>query len=226
MSRHDYIFVDESGDPGFREDSITGRLLSSSSYVVAALHVSDDSFRHLNRHVAAFRYYSGLNRELKIPYGREEYTRLLDPIRALAEGGDSIRASAVFVDKPNYTGSYLKPGGKRPASPVRFRNYMLRRLLEHHFQRYPLRSNQYDLVLDRVELTRAETENLRRYIAGNRTIPTPNHVTHAASIYVEGLQIVHHIANGFKRVVHGDDVPKELAFVNARDLTVDQFSRR
>ena len=81
---------------------------------------------------------------------------------------------------------------------------MLRRLLEHHFQRYPLRSKQYDLVLDRVELTREETENLRRYISGNSNIPTPTHITHAASIYVEGLQIVHHIANGYKSAIYGD----------------------
>ena len=79
-----------------------------------------------------------MNRELKIPAQTEEFARLLYPVRALSEGGKNIWASVVYVDKFRYNGSYLKPGGKRSASPARFRNYMLRRLLEHHFQNYPL----------------------------------------------------------------------------------------
>ena len=159
LPRHDYIFVDESGDPGYAMDPDSGDLLSSSYYVATVLHLCDDAFRDLNSHVAAFRYYSGLNRELKIPSQKVEFTRLIDPIRALTEGGRNIWASVVYVDKVRYTGSYLKPGGERPASTFRFRNYILRRLLEHHFLRYPLQSQQYDLVLDRVDLSREDAEN-------------------------------------------------------------------
>ena len=205
MARHDYIFVDESGDAAFTHDPVSRQLSSSRLYIAAALHLCDDSFRDLNKHMAAFRYYSGLSRELKIPAGREEFTRLLDPIRAMAEGGKNIWASVVYVDKLSYTGSYLKLGGKRPPSPVRFRNYILRRLLEHHFRRYQLRAKQYDLVLDRIELTREETENLRHYISGNRNIPTPTHIT-----------------EGYKSVVDGEHPPSELSFVNPRDLTTNQ----
>ena len=223
MPRHDYIFVDESGDPGFNLEPGTGRLLSSSFYTTAALHLCDDAFRDLNRHVAAFRFYTGLSRELKIPPDKEQFSRLLSPIKALAEGGKNIWASAIYVDKLKYTGSYLKPGGRRPANPERFRNYMLRRLLEFHFQWRPLKSRQYDLVVDRVELTRKQTENLRSYIDGNVNIPTPTHITHAASIYVEGLQVVHHIANAYKDVVAGGSEPAELSFVKSLDLTVNQY---
>ena len=66
MSRHDYIFADESGDPAFTQDPVSGRLSSSAFYIAAALHLCDDSFRHLNKHVAAFRYYSGLSNYLKM----------------------------------------------------------------------------------------------------------------------------------------------------------------
>ena len=225
MARHDYIFVDESGDAAFTLDAASGELLSSEYYVAAALHLCDDAFRDLNRHVAAFRYYSGLNRELKIPARTEEFARLLDPIRAVSEGGKNIWASVVYVDKLRYNGSYLKPGGKRPTSPLRFRNYMLRRLLEHHFQSYPLQSDQCDLVLDRIDLTREQTENLWQYVAGNPNIPTPAHITHASSIYVEGLQVVHHIANGYKDVGGGDRVRSVLSFVNPRDLTTHHYVR-
>ena len=80
-------------------------------------------------------------------------------------------------------------------------------------------------MLDRVDLTREETENLWQYISGNRNIPTPTHITHASSIYVEGLQVVHHIANGYKDVVVGNRVPAELSFVNGRNLTTHQYVR-
>ena len=175
--------------------------------------------------MAAFRYYSGLNRELKIHPQREEFARLLNPIRASMEAVKNIWASVVYADKLRYNGSYLKPGGRRPPSSVRFRNYMLRRLLEHHFQKHPLQSNQFELILDRVDLTREATENLRHYIAGNRILPTPLHITHASSIYVEGLQVVHHIANGYKDVVDSGHVPPELSFVNSRNLTRRQYVR-
>ncbi len=222
MPKHDYIFVDESGDGAFTINPVSGELVSTPYYVVAALHLCDDSFDVLNRHMAAFRYYSGFNRELKIPSNKDEFTRLLDPIRALAEVGRHIWASVVYVDKRQYSGSSLKPGGSKPPNPVRFRNAMLRRLLEHHFQGYALQSKQYDLVLDRMTLTREETENLRQYISNNRNFPTPTYITHASSIYVEGLQVVHHIANGYKDAVDGGLVPVELSFVNAKNLTTDQ----
>ena len=222
MARHDYIFVDESGDPGYARDPESGQLLGSSFYIAATLHLSDDAFGELNKHVAAFRYYSGLSRELKIPPSREEFAKLLGPIRAMAEGGESIRASVVYVDKLKYNGSYLKEGGVRAADPVRFRNYILRRLLEHHFKSYRLQTDHYDLILDRTETTRKQRALLRIYLSGNQNIPTPDYITHAASIYVEGLQVVHHIANGFKAVVIGGVVPSALSFVNARDITTRQ----
>ena len=86
MPKHDFIFVDESGDLGYTLDAKSGILQSSDYYVTAALHLCDDSFSDINAHVAAFRYYSGRNRELKLPPEREEFTRLLDPIRSIGRG--------------------------------------------------------------------------------------------------------------------------------------------
>ena len=57
MARYDYRFVDESGDPAFKVDPISHQPLSSNFYTAAALHVCDDSFRDLNKHIAAFRYF-------------------------------------------------------------------------------------------------------------------------------------------------------------------------
>ena len=222
MAKHDYIFVDESGDVGYGHDPNSGKLTSSNFYIAAALHLTDDAFGELNRHVAAFRFYSGLSRELKIPQSQEAFGKLLDPIRVMSEAGKNIWASVVYLDKLKYTGSYLKPGGTRPADSVKFRNYVLRRLLEHHFKTYELKSEQYDLVLDRVEMTREQIENLREYLGANRHFRTPTYITHASSIYVEGLQVVHHIANGYGSIIANEYVPSALSFVNARDITTNQ----
>jgi hypothetical protein len=173
MPKHDFIFVDESGDPGYATDPKTGELTSSEYYASAALHVCDDSISHINAHIASFRYYTGMNRELKLPPEKEVFNKLLEPIQMLAQSDKNIWASAVYLDKRKYTGRYLKAGGDRPQNPVHFRNSILRYLLEHHFQRCPLQSKQYDLVLDRVEMTRNEIENLRKYLASNYNIPTP-----------------------------------------------------
>ncbi len=224
-AKHDFLFVDESGDPGYATDPVSGALLSTQHYVTAVLHVCDNSFNHINRHIAAFRYLTSMGRELKVPPEKEVFGRLIDPIRSLADdSSQNICASVVYLNKAKYTGRYLKPGGKRPADPVRFRNYMLRCLLEFHFLNFQLQSQHYDLVLDRIEMSKAEADNLQRYLAGNRNIPTPTHVTHAASIYVEALQIVDHIASGYKNVVSGTPPPQALSFVRARDITFDQFT--
>lgn len=143
----------------------------------------------------------------------------------LSQEGRSIWASVVYADKLRYTGPFLKPEGRRKVNPLRFRNYILRLLLEHHFQTYPLQSRHYDLVLDRVDLTRAQAEDLWDYLYGNLAIPNPAHFTHAFSIYVEALQVVHHIAEGFKNAINIASIPPELAFVNPRDLTINQDVR-
>ena len=219
MPKHDYLFVDESGDPGYAIDPVSGELLSTPYYTAAVLHVVDNAFRYLNIHMSSFRFYSRLMNELKIPAGREQFTTLMEPVGTLAENGAGIFASAVYLDKRRYTGRYLRPTEERQQDAVRFRNFVLRRLLEHHFKKYPLLSNMYDLVLDRFDMTKNEHENLAQYLARNRDIPTPDYITHASSIYVEGLQIVHHIANGFKGKATGGSIPNTLSFVNAIDIT-------
>ena len=185
------------------------------------MHLTDDAFRYLNQHVAAPRFYTGFTKELKIPPGNLKFPKPLEPIRSLAQEGAGIWASVVYVDKLRYTGPYLKQV-ERPASSLRFRNFILRLLLERHFQNYPIQSLYYNLVLDRVDLTRKQADNLWHYLYGNLATPNPSHITHASSIYVEGLQVVHHIAEGFKEALRRENMPPELTFVNPRDLTHSQ----
>ena len=143
----------------------------------------------------------------------------MSPIQALAEDGKSIWASVVYLDKETYGGPYLRPDSPRGQDTQRFRNFMLRRLLERHFARHPLASRLYDLVLDRVEMSRRQQEELWDYLSDNLRIPAPNNITHAASLYVEGLQIVHHIANVFGSVAQKGTPSNTLPFVNAHDMS-------
>lgn len=223
MPKHDYIFIDESGDPGYTVDPLTGKLLSTMYYTTAAFHICDDCFSDLNAHVAAFRYLTGMTKNLKLPPEHIIFEKLIQPISTLAASGRNIWASVVYLNKQRYTGAYLKPGGKRLPDPIKFRNRILRCLLEYHFSFYPLRSQHYDLVLDRIEMTKSEVENLQNYLARNYNIPTPTHITHASSIYVDGLQVVHHIATGYKNVVSGAAPPNALSFVNSKDITTNQL---
>ncbi|MDP6072356.1 MAG: hypothetical protein QGG34_12510 [SAR202 cluster bacterium] len=227
MPKYDHIFVDESGDPGWAFDPVSAELLSSEYYTAAALHMCDDSFGKVYEHISNFRYLTRMSRELKLHPEREIFQRLIHPIGTLAEGDGGIWASAVYLDKRKYDGRYLKDGGPRPQDPVKFRNWVLRRLLEWHFSWAHLQSQQYDLVLDRVELTKDQTDNLQNYLARNYNLPTPTSISHAASIYVEPLQIVHHIATGFKNVVTlGSAPPDALSFIRSRDITTSQRAER
>ena len=221
MAKNDFIFVDESGDTGYKLDPETGELLSSPYYVLAALHITDDSVQLINRHVAAFRFYTGFSRELKFPPEREMFTRLLEPIKEMEVRGAEINASVVYLDKKKYTGDYLKPGGGRPQSTLYFRNRVLRCLLEFHFASYGLMSRQYELVLDRIDMTPGQVRNLETYLRNRRGLIAPRLITQADSIYVEGLQVVDNIASGFKNVVGGARIPESLLFVNAKDISED-----
>ena len=219
MAKYDYIFVDESGDPGYAVHPQTGALLSSPSFAMAALHVTDDSYEGILRHMAAFRYLRRLSRELKIPVGKPEFDRLMDPIQTLAEGGEAISASAVYLDKETFSGPYLRPDSPRGQDARRFWNFALRRLLEWHFAANPLISERYDLVLDRIEMARAQKAELEEYLDRNLRIPTPVNVTLASSLYVEALQVVHHIANAYGTAQPGKGTHDSLRFARAIDIT-------
>ena len=219
MAKNDFIFVDESGDTGYALDPDTGNLLSKSYYIMAALHVSDVSIRSLNHCVATFRFYTGFNRELKPPPEKVVFDRLMGPVQELAMRNGDIFASVVYLDKKAYTGSYLKADGSRPQSALYFRNRILRCLLENHFSTYSLMSRQYELVLDRIDMTVGQVEGLRGYLRDQGDIQEPRYITHADSMYVEGLQIVDNIARGFKNLAIGGRIPQSLSFVSSTDIT-------
>ena len=221
MAKYDYIFVDESGDPGYSVDQQTGALLSSPSFAMAALHVTDDSYEHIIRHVSAFRYLRRMARELKIPSEKPDFSRLMRPVQELADDDTTVFASVIYLKKEDYGGPYLHPNGPRGQNARRFWNFALRRLLEWHFDANPLVSDRYDLVLDRIEMSRSQQAEIEGYLSRNLRIPAPINVTLASSLYVEALQVVHHIANAYGTEVLSGTTHDSLRFVRALDITAD-----
>ena len=189
---------------------------------MAAFHVTDDSYSKVIGHLAAFRYLRGLSRELKIPVGKPDFQRLMEPIQTTVDSDTSVTALVVYLDKVRYTGPYLNPSGSRGSDAHAFRNFVLRCLLEHHLTKFDLSSSHWDLVLDRVEMSVRQQMDLRSYLSGNQRIPNSVDITHASSIYVDGLQVVHHITNGFADILGGEQVSPFLKFVSSLDITLEQ----
>lgn len=220
MATWDYLFVDETGDPG---DGSGG---SSDYYGMSLLHITDDVFDRVLEHLTNLRYHRGLTRELRLkPVKRKggvwEFGKLLDGIKALASQ-EAVFASSVYLVKDQYTGPYLKDSSPRGKNPIWFRNFVLRHLLEFHFAECKPRTQQIDLVIDRFELSRDGRINLEEYIQNNYNLPPIKHITHAASLYVEVLQAVHHLSTVLKVLATGEappDLLELLSFVRLKDIT-------
>ena len=70
--KRDFLFVDESGDPG----------TFSPYYILGLLHVTDVSLKELNVHLGAMRYFGSVKREIKSSrITREQREQLLHILR-------------------------------------------------------------------------------------------------------------------------------------------------
>jgi hypothetical protein len=122
-----YIFIDESGDPGMLAQNGS----NSKYYAELALQVGNVGMDALHEHIINWRYIKRINREVKtLPNGIDK-GRFIEPIANMQEGG-LIKFSCVYLDKTNYKGPYLNT-----AEPIKFRNFIHRKLLEHHFENIP-----------------------------------------------------------------------------------------
>jgi len=54
-AKRDFLFIDESGEPGDVTDY----------YIMGLIHVTDESLKKMNIHLGAFRYFGTIKKELK-----------------------------------------------------------------------------------------------------------------------------------------------------------------
>jgi hypothetical protein len=204
----DFLFVDETGDPG-RE--------GSKCFGLALLQVNSKCYMSIRRLLFSYRLLSGMFPEVKdLPQKPIAHLNLLRGISSLVEAG-LVQVSGIYIYKERYGGRYLKwidSGYAVAETEWRYylRNYLLRHLLEMHFSDKPTPNEDTDLVLDRVMLTEAQRANTLSYLNGKTqialrqpfVIPKIIHLTIADSEYVGALQLVHIIADLVKTCAIGN----------------------
>jgi len=218
--KRDFIFIDESGDPGDLHST------SSSYYIAACIHVTDIQMEELLPHFVGLRFFQNLSRELKPIISNQ---KLLPKILDILNWHDGIRVSAVHLTKKEYSGPYLSDRSPRGKNPRFFQNFVIRQLLEHHFSGGGFQTDEGELVFDRISMTFENEVNLRDYINENWNLPDFSHITFADSRYVECLQIADLIA-GLVREKILEENPKydgiNLGFVDCLDITTPPRRKR
>ena len=102
------------------------------------------------------------------------------------------------------------------------RNYLLRHLLEFHYQDRDIDTFTIDLVLDRIMLTEIQRKNTLSYLNSNPeiglkrvfSIPHIEHLTIADSKYVNCLQISHILTDMVKNIASGKMTEAQAEYVS------------
>ena len=189
--KRDFLFIDESGDPGdFTE-----------YFIMGVLHITDISFRKLNIHLGAFRYFGEIKKELKSTrLNKVQKEKLLDILNFSINENSFVKASAVYVNKKNYKGNYLRDCDIYSKDSTKFRHLIMRRLLEFHFKNNKMQSDEIELVVDRFHSTENMEQQMRDYLRNKYFCNLPRflYITQADSRYVELLQIADWISGSVK----------------------------
>jgi len=193
-----FVFVDETGEPGRRAGG-------SAHFGMALLCVKDDDYESIRGLLSQIHWLSGTARVVEIGPDPFLPCMLLRGLRELANNR-FLSASGLFISKADYGGRYLNWSDYNiPPSEWSYylRNYLLRHLLEFHFEKTDQFSEPIDLVLDRLMLTEDQRQNTLGYLRSEApiplirpfSIPEVRHLTIADSEYVGGLEITHVFAD-------------------------------
>lgn len=215
MPNRIFLFIDESGDPGYEKPG------STEYYAELVLSVSADDFPDLNRPILNWRYCRNLIKDMKRAPKKGGSTSLfILPLSELHRMG-IINCACVYLIKKDYSGPYLKPesyGGQRP---LWFRNFVHRQLLEYYFTCYQVTTDNIEIIFDRFEMSDEETNESEQYLANNWSLPDFKYFTHADSKYVDSLQVVSQLVNLVQEVISKKATfdPKLLDFISIKDIT-------
>ena len=208
-----FVFVDETGDPG--SDVSKG---ASLYFGMALLSVKDKDYKALRFLLSQIHWLRGTATSIEL---RRTYNKSLDLMRGLKELANHgvISASGLYINKEDYGGRYLKWSDvEAPQSEWVYylRNYLLRHLLELHFSSNNSLTDSVELVLDRVVLTERQRKNTYDYLNSKTeiplresfSIPPVEYLTICDSEYVGGLEIAHVLADILKETIKGDIAPE------------------
>lgn len=215
MSISNFIFIDESGDPGNKLENGA----SSKHYAELALQINGDILGDFITHIINWKYVLGQPYETKaLPKGLQ-CKRYLTPILELHSQG-KIKCSCVYLFKEYYTGPYLK---SEPPQPLYFRNFIHKKLLEYHFTEFPVAHTAgINLIFDDYRLPFEEVRKVENYLQNNWNLPDFRRIIHTNSISNLALQVTSQLVEIIKSIILGtiDDGRKQLlSFITLKDIT-------
>lgn len=205
--KRDFVFIDETGDPGHR----------SSHFGCIALHTTDAGLGAVIECFSSLRFYKGMYGELKHLHEDARFRgRLVEMLRALQEGG-SVTFTITHLEKSRYTGPHMAEG-----HGTQFRDFQIRRLLEAHFSHARVASAECELVFDRHSHSPGQLGDFARYLNNNWALPEFVAITAVDSRYVEAVQVADVALRLFGRSVMSQDPDYEdvdLSFVRSWDVS-------
>lgn len=173
--KRDFIFIDESGDPGHR----------STHFACMAMHTTDLALRNVVECFSDMRFYRTLFGEMKnLHENRPLRPKLVQMLRGLQDAGH-VFFTTTYLEKSRYTGPYLTAG-----HGTEFRNFQVRRLLEAHFSHTTLLAADCELVFDRHSHSAGQLAEFAAYLNNNWNLPSFTSITAVDSRYVESIQVV------------------------------------
>ncbi len=203
-----FLFIDETGDPGHPSKKDASRY-----YQLNILIAHRDGLRHLNKELAAFRYFRDSGKELK-KYVAE--TKILAGIFKNLANKNGILFLSFILTKEKFMDNYLHRIGKNSDNynPNKFRNFIVRKSLEYvfaHILSIDSERNNIEIVFDRYLESETDEEALKKYLRGNYTLPTFEKIVQIDSEYSEAVQVSDFIG----RLV------KDYCFDQYTDSTID-----
>lgn len=209
-----FVFVDETGDPGSELSKGT-----SSFFGMTLISVMDKDYEALQRLLSQVHWLCGTASPISLGANPVRALNLLRGLQELARNR-VVSASGLYISKECYGGRYTKWSDiDVPSSGWAYylRNYLLRHLLEFHFAALETPSEPMDLILDRVLLTEKQRKNTIEYLNSKTAIPlrAPFRIPHvtfltvADSQYVGGLEIAHVLSDILRGFTKGT-IPESL----------------
>lgn len=218
MNRPLFLFIDESGDVG-DNDGTKGNTIY---YAELAIQAKYGRLGPLVEHITRWRYKEHIFNEPKhIPKDEGKCKDFLEPIIRLQQTG-VIQFSAVYLRKDIYTGPYLKTNSLRWNNRLRFRNFVHKQLLEHHFSLYPKAQDDYiSAIFDYHRMSRADFRNITYYLRDICKFKLDG-IVHLDSECSWVLQLAGQLAHGISKARLGE-TPKSitdmLSFISVKDIT-------
>ena len=195
---HNYIFVDESGDPGkpFKEDNKGKKVLTGASlyYILSAICVNSEQLFLLEDMMMNTKNKFGYKKEIKsTDVSLSLYKALLNILNQL-----DIKTYYRLIDKKKYKGKFAASGRKNHNV---FDEYNLVKLVNLATRKSGFINT--EVVIDRADrrLLDGSFENCDNYLkkrVNTKTIQRIKHITHVDSEYVNVMQMSDLVSGAIK----------------------------